>query len=104
MSKETKVHDEEQFEYDNVHDNNQKSAKDAEPSIEDLKKIIGHSQKRTDEAEAALDVIKKMTGVILNASRSNLKEMCDGENIKVYGKPGMKYKYDCAILQNLMEK
>lgn len=42
MSKETKVHDGEQFEYDNVHDNNQKSAKDAEPSMEDLKKIIGH--------------------------------------------------------------
>ncbi len=97
---ETKVHDEKQFEQDSVHDNNQKSAKDAEQSMEDLKKIIGNLQKRANEAEAALDMMKKMIGAILNASKSDLKEMCDGENIKVYRRPGMKHKYACALLQN----
>ncbi len=105
-SKEIKVSDKEQLEQDigNVHDDDQKRAKDAEPSSEDLKKIIGLFQKRAEEAEAALGMMKNTIGTILNASKSDLKEMCDRENIKVFGKPGMKHKYAYALLHIFIEK
>lgn len=88
----------------NILDNNQNRAKDVVPCSGDLKKIIGLFQKRAEEAEAALGTMKNTIGTILNASKSDLKEMCDHENIKVFGKPGMKHKYAYALLQIFIEK
>ena len=61
-------------------------------------------QKRAEEAEAALDALNKFICTIINADDMELKKLCLGKNIRIYGKAATKNKYAFALLENYTKK
>jgi hypothetical protein len=56
--------------------------------------------KSADKVEASFPKLKKMIRIALNMSEDELRKLCRDRKISIYGKPSMRNKLACALLEN----